>query len=204
MKTLFNLKYVLLLAFASLFIVACEKDDDDDDDNGNNTIVFDGTSYTIVDGLVEDYGEYDPIESGEYTHWNYDFSLLDVEFTQETEEGYTYWDAPESASFFAYAELFSPGTTSFQAGTFEFIEYDSATPENIDGKFFFNEAYMGIKVDGDETGFEATAGTVKVSGSGSNWTIEFDLTLEGGKTAKGSYSGTFKMEDESEDMLKKK
>lgn len=198
MKSIFNLKFIVLLAIASAFLMSCEKDDDDDD-GGSNSIVFDGTSYSIKDGLISDYGAYD-------THWNYDFVLVNAALTEVTEDGYTYFDAPE-ATFYVYAELFSPGTSSFQTGTFQYMSYD-ASAEDVDGKYYFYDVTVGTRnADGtNEMDYEATAGTVKVTGSGSNYTIEFDVTVEGGKTVKGSYSGTFKTEDETEgsDLLKKK
>ena len=203
MKTTFSLKFLTLLAFASLFIISCSKDDDDDDDANNNTVVYDGTSYTMVDGLVSDYGSYDPIDLGTASHYNIDFAIVDAVLVQVTEGDYTYWNPGENTTIWAYAELFSSGTASFQTGTFVFIDYDTATAESIEGKIFFTDVEVGVISGTSELEFEATAGTVTVSGSGTNYTISFDITLENGKKLTGGYSGVFKFEDETS-MLKKK
>ena len=206
MKNVLNLKFILLLAISSAFLMGCEKDDDDEK-SGNNTVVYNGTTYTIKDGLVNDYGAFDPIDQGENTHYNYDFVVVDDELVQYTEDGYTFWEADttNASIFYIYAELFSPGTSSFQTGTFTFKDYEAATAENIDGEFFFTDAYVGfVKYGDDEEGYEATGGTIKVSGSNLNYTIEYDLTLPNSKTAKGSFSGTFKYDDNRDMLLLKK
>jgi hypothetical protein len=103
----------------------------------------------------------------------------------------------------------SPGSTGFKAGTFEFTNWteditdlsnEDMTMQEFDTKYR-NKAFipLGLLVtdtDGDknweeETGLEITGGTIKVSGTSPNFSTEYDLTLEGGKTVKGSFAGKF-------------
>jgi hypothetical protein len=201
MEKLLNLRFLLVLALASVVFISCEKDDDDDDDGGNNSLTFDGTSYEIKDGMVENYGAYSPMS--EQSHWNYDFYVVDQPLVQVTEGDDTYWDVEAETYLYIYSELFSPGTSSFQTGTFTYMDYEGTTQADIEGKYFFFNAEVAIESDGDDMGYDAIGGTIKVSGSDYNYTIEYDLQLEGGKTAVGSYSGTFKYEDDSMNPISK-
>lgn len=201
MKNVLNLKLIAMLAIAGAFLMACSDDDDDDDDNGTS-ITFDGTNYTIADGTIEDYGAYNPLD--EASHYNYDFHFSDKAFIEYTEEGYTYWEADTTSTFYIYAELFSPGTSAFQTGTFEYMDSEGLTQSDIDGKFFFYDVYVGTRSGDTFMDYDATSGTVTVSGSGTNYKIEFDVTFTGGKKLTGTYEGSFKYSDSSEYMLKKK
>ena len=207
MKNLTSLTLILGITVGT-FLSSCSSDDSDPT-VGGGSITFDGTARNLVDGLVADYGPARPSdESTSDTHYNFDFTIVDVQFQQVTEDGETYYSA-QNANFGVYVELFSPGTSGFQAGTFNFVEEDPVTEDpslaDIDGKSFFTYAdvYIGTGAtdsDGDPIFEEhsATGGSVVVTGSGqTNYTLTYNLQFSGGRTLVGSYAGSFKYEDET-------
>ena len=165
---------------------------------GSGTISFDGTDYTMKAGLVIDYGATD-IVGNTKTHYNYDFYVADETLKQfaDSANGPYYGYGP-TTSIGIYLELFSPDTTGFSTGTFNFVDGNSRTSANTGGQRFFSYAYATLDsngntdgdLDGPETQF--TGGAVIVSSTGTNnYTINYSLTAAGGKNLSGSYTGSF-------------
>ncbi len=205
MKHLKMLALTLGVAVIS-FLSSCSSDDSDE--LGANQITFDGKTYTMVGGLVEDYGAGSPADNATTdTHYNYDFTVADAAFQQTTDVDGDIEFRASDATFGIYVELFSPTTSSFEVGTFNFIsESQSDVLTSIQGNHFFSaaEAYIptgGVDSDGDPEfdEFEATGGTVTVSGNGpTGFTITYDLQFAGGKTLTGSYNAGFVFSDETD------
>ncbi|SFT86126.1 Cadherin domain-containing protein [Algoriphagus locisalis] len=187
-------------------------------DEVSNDLSFNGTNYTFIDGLIEDYGNYNPIddEGDLSTHYNYDFIIIDDEIkittVEENGESYTEYNA-ENATISVYAELFSPNANSFQPGTFEFTNLEGITKEDVVGDYFFR--YMGLEIDPnsemEDNYYEAISGiVVVVENSNLNYTITYDVTvkkldevtleyIEGTEQAISfSYTGDFLYHDENE------
>ena len=206
MKNLRKLVFIPgMIAIAG--IMSCSKDDAAETVATENDMVFDGKTYTVVDGLISDYGSYEPLDGGSTdTHYNYDFDVVDAPLVTITDDGETYLGAGDGTTFHVYIELFSPGTSAFQAGTFSYMNEDgNPTAADIEGKFFFFAGEVELDSDGVENGdldgpeYEINGGTVTVTGtSASNYSISFDVTTSGGKTLTGSYSGTFRFEDQTD------
>lgn len=165
--------------FGLLSLASCK-----DDEGGTpitNNVRFNDQTYAMKTGVFTDYGA-----GG--IHYNIDFLLIDrSEAEIRAMAGGEY--------LLLYTELFSPSTNAFETGTFEY--YDGTDPE---GKYYFEYAYIE-KYDTDtETSvfeYEATGGTVTVSGGTNNeYTITYDLTMEGGRRLTGSFRGTFLDGDE--------
>jgi len=183
-------------------LLSCSKDDGDDVSAGSD-IVFDGKTYAMVDGLISDYGSYEPIDGGSPdTHYNYDFDIIDAELVTITEsDGSTYQGPAANTTIHVYVELFSPGTSTFNAGTFTYMSDDAATAADIAGKFFFFGGEVELDTDGVENGdldgpeYEINGGTVTVTGTNKDdFALTFDVTTSGGKTLTGSYSGDFEFQ----------
>ncbi len=201
-----NLKTLTLVLGAIVLFSSCSSDDSDD--LGDNQITFDGKTYTMVGGVVEDYGAGSPADDGTSdTHYNYDFTIADVAFQQTTDSDGDIEYRANDLTFGVYVELYSPTTASFAVGTFNFIsDAQSDVLASIDGNYFFSSAEAFIPTgtvdsDGDPNfdEFEATGGTVTVSGSGPTaFTITYDLQFAGGKTLTGTYNGSFVFSDETE------
>ena len=174
------MKKVTLLSLALLvfFMFSCKSDDDDGDKVASGSVTFDGDSYSLTNGFMIDFGA----DGGFY---NIDFTTYDgsLNIGEEKIEG----------SVEIYAELFAPGT-SFSTGTFEYLSFfDDPEP----GDYFFNSSYITIdsdddgEIDSNDDSFSATGGTIMLSGSGSNYTITYDLTFANSMTLTGSVSGKF-------------
>ncbi len=165
---------------------------------GNGTISFDGTDYTMKAGLIVDYGAA-AIVSNTETHYNYDFYVADETFKQFADPAFgPYYGYGPTTTIGIYLELFSPDTTGFSTGTFNFVDGSSLTSSNTAGQRFFSYAYATLDsngntdgdLDGPETPF--TGGSVIVSSTGNNnYTINYNLTAAGGKNLSGSFTGSF-------------
>lgn len=166
---------MLLFALLTLF-TSCS----DDEPTVEEAFSLDINNYNIDGGLIFDYGAVDYINYEDPTHYNYDFTVFDGTYDMSG-------DAFDG-SFLMIAELLSPGTTSFQAGTFNYV-----FPHDIDevsGQFYFNSA--AIFVDGNNNNsiletesdeiedlmYFATGGTIEVTDNDNDhYTINFNLKL---------------------------
>ncbi|MDW3191116.1 MAG: hypothetical protein R8G66_02090 [Cytophagales bacterium] len=164
------------LATVLMLFTSCS----DDEPTAEESFRFDINDYNIDGGLIFDYGAVDYINYENPTHYNYDFAVFDGSYDMSG-------DAFEG-SFLMIAELLSPGTTAFQAGTFNYVFPDDV--EEVFGEFYFNSA--AFVVDGnnnnsiletpsDETEdimYLATSGTIVASDNGNdNYTLDFNLSL---------------------------
>lgn len=143
-----------------------------------NAVTYNQKNYPIDNGTIIDWGSFED-------YYNYDFFLTDGELDLENETA-------EGASVMVYAELWSPGTENFSNGTYTFIENGGSQ-----GKPFFDNVFVVTdtnnngELDENDDQITVKAGTFKVSGSGTKYSIEVDATLTNDKTLKGTYSGTF-------------
>ena len=180
-----------------------------------NEFLFEGTIPTFVDGLITDYGSYDPFDesngNGVETHYNYDFTILDIEFELITEEdGETYYDFNEDKfNGGLYVELFSPNGNAFEPGTFEYKNLDEDTADDLEGVPFFEYLIIGFKSESNEfVPYLAISGSVVVTeNSELNYTLTFNVTVQqanddeelivGSKPidVSFSYTGDFKYND---------
>ncbi|WP_308991598.1 hypothetical protein QLS71_006160 [Mariniflexile litorale] len=164
------------LLFVSLFIISCSKDDDDKKSEVfSNTMEYDGVTSVINEALIEDYGD-----NGE-GYYNYDFIL-----TGTTTEG---------AVFYFYVELYSKGIESFKIGTFEYYNNGEETTEELPNYYY---TYADFADEDNDEYYQVETGNIKVSGSGTNFSISGDLTLDNGEVVKISYKGEFSIEDETD------
>lgn len=185
------LKLQALMLLCGLFMISCSEDNPEDDINPSvtNAVLYDGTTYQINRGLIEDYGP-------DNSHYNYDMILTDGTIGDNDVDNET---------FIFYLELFSAETSGFKTGTFTYV-YEEELSEMEAGKSYFtsnSSLYIDVNNDGivndDDEEISVTGGTLTISGSGANYTLVYDLTLENGKTLKGGYEGSFTVSDEKED-----
>lgn len=175
-------KFTLITCVLALLVsvISCKDDDENEVNNAPNELSYDGKTYTPVNGYVYDAGA---VES----HYNKDFYLTDGEADFENQD-------LSNASFLFSAELYSPGTSEFQTGTFQFND-----DGNVDNKHFFDHSDIILDANGnkqldiEDEFYNVRAGTITVSGSHPSYTIALDVTLDNDKALKGRYSGTFKV-----------
>ncbi|SHK14060.1 Cadherin domain-containing protein [Reichenbachiella agariperforans] len=151
-------------------------------------LILNGITYEFGDeGILLDEGASDPFDNGNNTHFVYNFSFAEGDLTQD-EENEEDFEFTNITLLFA-TELYSPGTESFNLGTFEHASGD-ATAEELDGKYFFRE--LAFAIDGNNNGttltneddvekdiiYLATSGTVEVSSTeGNTYKLVFDITI---------------------------
>ncbi|MGV3762831.1 hypothetical protein [Parapedobacter sp.] len=168
---------VFTLLFISTTILSCSKDKDEVGPviDAKNELTYNGQTFPLNYGAIDDY-EYDG------SHTNYEFHLFHI--ISETDP---------VVPTYLYIDLFSPND-SFKGGTFHYIDTDNGEVD-LEGKYYFDYGYFSRNVNVETQEVEEfaaiTGGTVKVSGSGSDYKLEFDLAMDNGKTVKGSYGGTF-------------
>jgi hypothetical protein len=108
-----------------------------------------------------------------------------------------------NGSFAVFSELASAGAAEFNTGTFNYVDAsndNSLNDTQLEAKYKNKSVFSDVEVYidtngngllGDEIPVEANGGTIKVSGSNNNYTLEFDLTLTNGKTLKGKTASSF-------------
>ena len=129
----------------------------------------------------------------------------DSEFIVVVEEGdgSIYYGGSDDATIITYVQLYSPGTDAFQAGTFEYINPDTATLADVQGNFFFGYGEVELDNDGVENGdldgpeFDITGGTITVTPLEAGYDVTFDLETSAGNI-RGSYSGGFQYLDNTD------
>ena len=165
MKKLILLFLLLLPAVFFSFGSSCDSKGGDVAARGSFT--YDGNTYPVHSAMLWDYGA----TNGSY---NLDFEAVSagVDLMEETGTGNGF-----------LIELFFPNPTP-TSGTYTYNT-------NLD-PFTFGYAEIFLPWDYDAwtgTFVPATGGTVNVTVNGTEYTIEFTLTLVDGKTATGSYTG---------------
>lgn len=164
----FSFLPILLLFSLVLVLPSCK---DDDDGAGQNEFVLDGETFSLTRGFIEDYGS-----NG---NGSFDF---DVTFTSS---GITTSNGSLSGEGeIVYIDLNTSSEEGLVAGTYTFSGSRDALTF-VDGTIGknFNVANQSGEI------FNVTGGTVDISISGSETTIEFDLTIGNGSTVSGSYKG---------------
>jgi len=166
------------LLFISMGILSCSKDKDEvePDIETKNELSYNGQTYPLNHGAIEDY-EYDG------SHTNYEFHLFHI-----------ISESDPVVPTYLFVDLFSPNESGFKGGTFHYIDTDNGEVD-LEGKYYFDDGSFARNINVETEEIEEYAdikgGTVKVSGSGADYKLEFDLVLENGKNVKGSYGGTF-------------
>jgi len=183
MKT--SIKLLIGLLLAGSLLASCESDDENNE--SNNFLKVGDTEYDLSAGLLENYGM---DEDSTYLGYNTDLTLISEGFSIEVDEDGN-WEMSGSGDA-VYFEMFSSNGT-----TLDDHDYTFATTGAI-GTFSYGLYALGLDVenDGDYEDFQfITSGTVSVSTSGSEYTIEIDCYNEEGVKVTGYYKGTLQLFD---------
>jgi hypothetical protein len=202
MKNLRNLKLQALALFFAFAAVSCEEKDKDKNPSPDNSkqTEYNGSKYTIKKGFYQDGGPMDLVGDDD-SHYNQNFFLTDGNVTLKEDGNF---ENPGDAKILFMAGLLSPGTTGFKTGTYEYsniFQDETLLSESAFDAKYRNRNVMLLSfiiadTDGDKNFEEedpqnVTGGTIKVSGTKPNYTLEYDLTLEGNKKLKGQYTGNY-------------
>lgn len=154
----------------------------------------DGARYPFVAAIGEIWGA-----AGDWpTHYNLDFTLTDGRFavTPILADGENASvREPVGASAVLRAELYAPEETAFPFAVYEHVAEPDASGA-IAGRHFFVGGRLGVDADGsgevepDEMR-DVIGGTIEFDGPVPNLSLTFELVLEDGAQASGSYRGLF-------------
>ena len=159
-----------------------------------NSVVYNNRLYKITAGLEEVYRPTD-------YHTHSELSLANGEF-YSTQINNVYGSTnlvwrPRGASFWLYAEMYSPGTSGLSGGTFGYAPADIDEDDpSFARQFFFKKARFVLDTnrngDFDDTEYlDVVNGRIAVSGRSHSYTLSFDLSLENGQRTVGTFSGRF-------------
>ncbi|MBV6646220.1 MAG: hypothetical protein KI790_12265 [Cyclobacteriaceae bacterium] len=177
MKNATNYKFVaLLLLMTSVALFTSCSDDDETKKLASGSFSFDGTTYDVNSGYIVDFG------AGS-THFNYDFYLTDGSVSLGG-----FGVEVENETFELYLELYSNGTDGFTTGTFQYVPFG----EDRTGLNYFDQLDLELPNTADiAIASLIESGTVTVTGSETNYTIDLDLDLTENRTLSGEVSGEF-------------
>ena len=156
---------IFILAVVAIFIFAsC------DNGSAENYFIYDGTTYPLSAGYLEVVGP----QNGAY---GFGFTAFSSGIDLEAEKG---------IGKAIYISILSP-TSSLAEGTYTFVSGTSTTPYTFDDLWLFLN--YNIAIDWGDS-YAAEAGTLTVTEvSDSTVSLEFEVTLDDGKTSTGTWSG---------------
>ena len=157
---------VFVLVVAVIFIfVSC------DNGGAGRYFIYDGTTYPLSAGYLEVVGP----QNGAY---GFGFTAFSSGIDLEAEKG---------IGEAIYISILSP-TSSLAEGTYTFVAGTSTTPYTFDDLWLFLN--YNIAIDWGDF-YWAKAGTLTVTEvSDSTVSLEFEVTLDDGKTSTGMWSGS--------------
>lgn len=177
---------ILTIILLSLIIFAgCKKDKKES--SFNNYINYDGTTYAIDKGYLENWGKWSPEGDN-----NLDLTLVSngisaVEVSGLLDE---FIGAGNGIIFYMY----TTSTTRLDDGNYVYDE--DATEEA--GTFEWANVVINYNIEDEEGDVDQyiVDGTVTVTKTGDVYEISFNLTDEDGKTVTGYFKGTLKYYDQ--------
>ena len=176
---------ILTIVLLSLFIfTGCKKDKDGD--SPNNYFKYEGKTYTINKGILENYGEED---AGVY---NLDLTLISSGINLIESQGEIV--GATGTGNIIYFEMFTTSETKLDNGTYEF-DYSAEAGTFDDGELLINYNTENYQAEIDQY---INEGTVKVVKNGDIYEITINCTDEDGKSVTGYFKGTLKWYDQSD------
>ncbi|MEQ8627545.1 hypothetical protein [Ekhidna sp.] len=161
----------LLLSISILSIIIITSCGSDDGVSVNNQITVGDQTFDIANGGFIDFGETEGITEGAFALSDANISISSSSFSIST--------SSDIRIIFSLASLGSGGLASG-----DYSEGDVLSPDA--GKVFFIQL-----IKAGENTYSVTGGTIKLSGSSPNFTISFDLSLDGGDKLTGGFKGEF-------------
>ena len=171
-----NFKVVVVALVMSIAAISCSSDDDNNNNNtSNNVMSIAGEEFDIAAAGLENYGEN---EDGSY---DWDVYLLGDGITINS-------STPVGQGATIYLDLNTNSADGLVAGTYTYAnERAPFTWVFADACASFNTSNFNCA----SGSYNASAGTVVISGSGNNTTIEVNLTDASGVSITASYTGGF-------------
>ena len=175
---------ILTIILLSLIIFAgCKKDSKES--TFNNYIKYDGKTYDLDKGLIENWGQWDEDEA-----YNLDLYLISSGITL-IESGDD-WDIASGKGHGIYFEMYASSSTQLDNGTYD---YDAWGWEAGTFDYGWVSINYDVALDDAEIDQDIEGGTVTINKSGDTYEITINCTDEDGKSVTGYYKGTLKYYD---------
>jgi len=180
-------KKILTVILLSLIIFAgCKKDKKES--SFNNYIKYDGKTYPIDQGVIENFGRWDEDEG-----YNLDLYILSNGITLQESGGEI--TGVTGNGHVIYFEMFSNSPTQLDNGNYNYDEWSWEAGTFDYGWISLN---YDAALDDSEIDQDIEGGTVTVSKTGDIYKITINCTDEDGKSVTGYFEGTLKYYDSSD------
>jgi len=177
-----NIKFIsIVLAIFSFALLSC----DDEDTTKENSFRYDGKTYKIDKGLLENWGL--PEAKKEVLAYSLDLSLITNDYTLNEFTG----EITGTGSYL-YVWFLSTSETQLTPGTYTYNDTDGTA-----GTFYYGEIGINILFFAEVGYIEIVAGTIKVKLDGTKYEIDIDCTLSNNKKITGYYKGNLIYIDQS-------
>ena len=178
LKSLSRIPGMMVIAF----LMSCSNDDGA---SLTNMLFFEGTNYHIVDGFVHDFGVRDVYSTvTDQKFYQLDFRLFDGEVSAQGNA----WTTSREVSFEVHLKLYSPEGSSFQYGTFNFVDRSALEASDVEDNLVFSDA--SVTVGTNYIVRNVVGGSVEVSDLGDNrYSVWLNLQVEGDRLLTGRYTG---------------
>jgi len=175
MKLTKLIRTIALLTLISIVYTSCSKKEEEPAPKTTNFFTVDGKEYSLSEGITIEYG------GDATTGYNFDLivfsSGLEADIINETFTG---------EGEFMYFELWSTSATGLAAGTYTIAP--SATPNACTSNTIYIKYNSTTELSENE--YEGSSGTITIAVDGTTYSIDFDLSIIGGKALTGNYTGT--------------
>ncbi len=167
--------FLLLLGCGLLCLTTGCVIDDDISENVDNVLTFDGRTFNITFGQLDDLGSAPGIDLS-----GYDVYLLANGLTLDSDDQFA------DAGDFIYVALISADPNTLAPGTYEY----NRNPADFTAMDV--EIVQNINVPAQNGGVTTslTGGSVTVSRDGEDFILDFNFTASGGRALTGRYVGT--------------
>lgn len=167
-----NLFFALIAMIAFTVFSGCNKDDDDMGTTVKNEFTYDGTTYSLAKGYLNDVGA--------NFNGTYDFDVF-LASTGISMSGSSFIGTGDQI----YLDLNTNSATGLEVGTYNWSNTRTAFSIVPGSQAYINYSF------GNATGqiISATAGTVDIAIDGMETTFTFNLTFANGKTIIGEWKG---------------
>jgi hypothetical protein len=181
----------LLIFTLSLLFFSCSKDDNENSNQSSTSLEVNGQSYDISKATAVDNHRY-----SSDSHAEFDFLMTNGNLTILAEPMSYFGFEATNASILLNVQMFS-NNTEFSNGVYTYIQNGNIS-NPLPGSNFFSQ--LGIQIDGNNNNdlndpqdryLTATSGTISVSGTSPNYTLEIDVILSNNENFRYTYSGGF-------------
>lgn len=197
MKFVYYISMLVIIAFLSC---SNNSDSPDDDASGsNNSIKYANKDYKLSKGLEEVFKIQ---QTKGDKHSGSQLNITDGEFyqTQVSISGNLNWIwRTRKANIWMYVKMYAPGFDGLTDGTYIYKSRSvDKRDSEVENNHFFKQGKVAIdlnndgEIESDDNEYiDITGGTISVKVTGKIYIVDFNVKLENGESATGSFEGDF-------------